>query len=609
MRKKAALLAASAVLFAALAVSGGASPRASGPRHRTAAHTSAETAAHISATTAAPTSAAPMIRLRPGPTPMVRSRGGRRRPAVVVQPRSVTIAAGRLAGFTAAASGNPAPRTQWQRSVNRGRTWTDIPGAHRVTYTFTAKASEAGGEYRAVFTNIAGRATTKAARLTIGRLRSPGSGSTTSPKGGGTGSGSGGSGASGGSGGSGGAPTSPPQIIVQPADQSIQSGDPATFITGATGVVTGTQWQLSTDGGANWGNVPNATATTYAMIATSGENGYEYRAVLSNSAGSATTRAATLTVAGPPGNSAPQVTTQPTNQTVADGDYATFTAAASGSPAPATQWQVSSNGGQTWSAILGANSTSYTFKSTMAENGYEYRAVFTNLAGTATTSAAAVVIASQSDNWSGYFALGQSFSAVTGSWSVPAVTCPAGVTSYSSQWIGIDGAQSQTVEQDGTESDCFGGTPNYDAWYEMYGDNAVNSGYEVELPPGTYPVAPGDAMTASVSLAGSTWTLAINDTTQSWTYSTNIPTPSPGPQQSSAEWIVERPEVGGSLSTLSDFGNAGFTSATATNGSASGPISDFSYQPVQMVGNQVLANPGPLTVGGSAFNVAWNAGS
>ena len=61
----------------------------------------------------------------------------------------------------------------------------------------------------------------------------------------------------------------------------------------------------------------------------------------------------------------------------------------------------------------------------MAQNGYEYRAVFSNLAGTATTSAATIVVASESGNWSGYFALGQAFSAVTGSLqSVPAVTCP-----------------------------------------------------------------------------------------------------------------------------------------------------------------------------------------
>jgi len=576
VHKKAPLL-ANLVVLIALGVIAGVSSRAPVPGHHTAAHMSA----------------GPMMRLRPGPAPMVRVRARRRPPAVVVQPRDVTIAAGRLVGFTAAASGRPVPRTQWQHSANGGRTWTNIPGAHRAAYTFTAKPSENGSEYRAVFTNGLGRAATKAARLTIGRMRSPGSGGTTSPNGGGNGS-------------SGSTTTSPPQIIVQPADQNVQNGDPATFITGAIGVITSTQWQVSTDAGADWANVPNANATTYAIIATSGENGYEYRAVLSNSAGSGTTRAATLTVAGPPGNVAPQVTTQPANQTVADGDYATFHAAASGSPTPATQWQVSSNGGQTWSVIVGAYSTSYTFAPTMAQNGYEYRAVFTNLAGTATSSAATIVVASQSYNWAGYVATGQAFNTVTGSWIVPAVSCPAGATSYSSQWIGIDGDGSSTVEQDGTESDCNDGAPSYGAWYEMYGDSAVNDGYEVPLPD---PVAPGDAMTASVSLAGSTWTLAISDTTRNWTESIPIASPSPAPQQVSAEWIAERPEVDGSLATLSDFGNAAFTSATAANGLASGPISDFSYQPVQMVGSTVLANPGPLTAGGSAFGVAWNAGS
>lgn len=587
MNTKAPLLAGLAVLLIALGVIAGVSTHVAGRGHRAAAGVSA----------------GPIMRLGRGPASMISPRGGHRRPAVVVQPRSVTIAAGRLVGFTAAASGNPVPRTQWQHSVNRGRTWTDISGAHRVTYTFMAKPSQSGSEYRAVFTNRAGRATTKAARLTVGRVRSPGSGGTTSPNGGGS---SGGSGGSGGSGASGTTPTSPPQIIVQPADQNVQNGDPATFITGAIGVVNGTQWQVSTDAGADWTNVPNATTTTYAMIANSGENGYEYRAVMSNSAGSATTRAATLTVAGPPGNAAPQVTTQPTNQTVADGNYATFHAAASGSPTPATQWEVSSDGGLDWNVIVGAYSTSYTFTPTMAENGYEYRAVFSNLAGTTTSNAATIVVASESYNWSGYVATGQAFSTVTGSWNVPAVSCPAGATSYSSQWIGIDGDGSSTVEQDGTESDCAGGTPSYGAWYEMYGDNAVNSGYEVPLPD---QVAPGDAMTASVSLAGSTWTLAISDTTRSWTESIPIASPSPAPQQVSAEWIVERPEVNGSLATLSDFGNAAFTSATAANGSTSGPISSFAYQPVQMVGSTVLANPGPLTAAGSAFGVAWNAGS
>ncbi len=192
------------------------------------------------------------------------------------------------------------------------------------------------------------------------------------------------------------------------------------------------------------------------------------------------------------------------------------------------------------------------------------------------------------------------------------MTCPGTATTYSSQWIGIDGADGDdTVEQDGTESDCLGGVPTYDAWYEMYGDSAVNNGDEVELSPSIDRVSPGDAMTASVSLTGSTWTLAISDTTAGWQSTTPVASPSPAPEQSSAEWIVERPGVNGSLSSLADFGTAAFTGAAATDAAASGPISAFNYVPIEMTNsdNGVLSTPGPLGSGGAGFSATWNASS
>jgi hypothetical protein len=118
---------------------------------------------------------------------------------------------------------------------------------------------------------------------------------------------------------------------------------------------------------------------------------------------------------------------------------------------------------------------------------------------------------------------------------VPSVVCPGGVTAYSAQWIGIDGYGSDTVEQDGTEADCLSGTPYYGAWYEMYGDSGVNGGAQVALDSSSYPVSPGDQMTATVSFAGSTWTLAITDTTSHWSYSIPIASPTPAPAQASAE--------------------------------------------------------------------------
>jgi hypothetical protein len=84
---------------------------------------------------------------------------------------------------------------------------------------------------------------------------------------------------------------------------------------------------------------------------------------------------------------APKITTQPTSQTVGLFATATFTAAASGSPTPTVQWQQSTNSGKTWTNISGATSTSYKVTA-LFNNGYEFRAVFTNSLGSATTNAA-----------------------------------------------------------------------------------------------------------------------------------------------------------------------------------------------------------------------------
>jgi hypothetical protein len=91
----------------------------------------------------------------------------------------------------------------------------------------------------------------------------------------------------------------------------------------------------------------------------------------------------TLTVAEPV---APQVTLNPSNVTVLDGYIATFTAAASGIPAPTVQWQVSTDGGTTFTNITGATSPTLTFVAYEGMNRYHYRAVFTNPYGTATTT-------------------------------------------------------------------------------------------------------------------------------------------------------------------------------------------------------------------------------
>jgi hypothetical protein len=89
-----------------------------------------------------------------------------------------------------------------------------------------------------------------------------------------------------------------PTVTAQPSDQAVTAGDTASFTAAAAGDPAPTvQWQVSTDGGASFADLAGATAPTLSFVPTSvAATGNLYRAVFTNSAGSATTAAAALTV-------------------------------------------------------------------------------------------------------------------------------------------------------------------------------------------------------------------------------------------------------------------------------------------------------------------------
>ncbi len=272
-------------------------------------------------------------------------------PTVTTNPLNQSVMAGSTATFTATADGNPIPTVQWQVSSDGGSTFTNVSGATSTTLGFTASSTQNGNQYRAVFTNSAGTATTSSATLTVGSI---------------------------------------PVISTSPTNTTVNAGATAMFTAAATGNPTPTvQWLVSTDGGATYSNVSGATLTTLSFTAMSSQNGNKYKAVFTNTNGSATTATATLTV-----DFAPTVTTNPVNQSVISGSTATFTAAASGNPTPTVQWQVSTDGGATFTNVSGATSTTLSFAASTTQNGNQYRAVFSNSVGTATTSAATLTVGS-----------------------------------------------------------------------------------------------------------------------------------------------------------------------------------------------------------------------
>lgn len=88
-------------------------------------------------------------------------------PSVTLDPLDQSVNAGASVSFTAAANGNPAPTVQWQVSTDGGANFTDLAGETNTTLTFIANITDDGNQYRAVFTNPCGSATTLAANLTV----------------------------------------------------------------------------------------------------------------------------------------------------------------------------------------------------------------------------------------------------------------------------------------------------------------------------------------------------------------------------------------------------------------------------------------------------------
>jgi alpha-tubulin suppressor-like RCC1 family protein len=274
-------------------------------------------------------------------------------PVVTEEPKSVAVEEGQNATFEAAASGLPVPTVQWELSTNNGGTWRSISQATSDQLTVTdATTSLSGHEYRAIFTNALGKADTEAATLTVQKA---------------------------------------PAVTKTPSSVTVTAGEPADFEASASGFPTpSVQWELSTDAGSNWSPIPGATSEQLTIAETqASEDGYLYRAVFTNAAGTATSAAASLTV-----HSLPVITEQPSSTTIQAGEAATFEATASGVPEPTVQWELSTNAGSSWSAIAGATSDRLTIEApTAAQSGDEYRAVFTDTGGSKTTDAATLTVA------------------------------------------------------------------------------------------------------------------------------------------------------------------------------------------------------------------------
>ncbi|MFN8242993.1 MAG: hypothetical protein U0X40_02965 [Ferruginibacter sp.] len=272
--------------------------------------------------------------------------------SITSQPASVTVCAGANTSFAVTISGTVISY-QWQESTNGGGTWNNIinggiySGATTNTLTLTGVTAGMNSyQYRCVVTGSCPAINSNAATLTVNTA---------------------------------------PAVTTSPANSTICNAQNTSFSVTASGTAITFQWQVSTTGCAgtftnitNGGIYSGATTNTLTLTgATTAQNGYAYRCVVTGTCPpAATSGCASLTVNTPVG-----ITSQPAPVTVCAGANTSFAVVASGTT-PAYQWQLSTDGGATWNNIANGGVYSGATTNTLAltgvtagMNNYQYRCV------------------------------------------------------------------------------------------------------------------------------------------------------------------------------------------------------------------------------------------
>ncbi len=149
------------------------------------------------------------------------------------------------------------------------------------------------------------------------------------------------------------------------------------------------QWYIGASGNTT-SPIPGATASTYTTPPLTSTTSYWVR--VSNAVGSVDSATATITVA-----TTPVFIIQPSNLFIAVGSSGSVSVLAASTPPPTYRWQVSSNGGSTWTNLSDGGPYSGTGTPTLtisgatpALNGLQFRCVASN--GTVSTNSAAATL-------------------------------------------------------------------------------------------------------------------------------------------------------------------------------------------------------------------------
>lgn len=253
------------------------------------------------------------------------------------QPQAAIVAVGQGVTFYFQATGS-FPRTyQWRRNG------AAIPGATESAYTINPVGLADAGTYSVDIANSFGSVSTAAASLTVNAA----------------------------------------QLAVisssSPYDATTTEGSSASFSVYLTSGSAPFTYQWLKDGVA----LPGTNTQRLELNPVTRADAGSYSVTVTNAAGTATSRQATLTVNPPTPISFYQ---SPQNTSVYEGESASFYVGANGSGPITYQWLKNGN------PIAGANSGSYSIQKTQLSDAGSYSAKVTNPAGSATTLPAVLTV-------------------------------------------------------------------------------------------------------------------------------------------------------------------------------------------------------------------------
>lgn len=291
-------------------------------------------------------------------------------PSITTQPASKSVTAGQTASFSVVATGSPSPTYQWKKNG------ADISGATSATYTTPATVSSDNNSlFSVVVKNSAGSVTSQSATLTV---------------------------------------TNPVTTTISVTSYTLINADNETDIRELkngdilNAATLPTHLSIRANVSSGVGSVTMNLSGPLAISRT--ENAAPYALFTNTSTsydgavfpvGSYTLKSIPYTLDSAGGmagtaltvnfsvvnNVTPSITTQPSSASAIVGQTVTFTASATGTPAPSYQWK--KNG----VAITGATSSSYTTPAlAMTDNNAQFTVTASNSAGSVTSSGATLSV-------------------------------------------------------------------------------------------------------------------------------------------------------------------------------------------------------------------------